>query len=267
MSQALRILVDLGLASFLLYRVILLIRGTKSMQVAVGLVVLLMITYFVRTLDLTVTSWLLEQFWLAGMLLLVVVFQPEIRQALADLGKSPLMAKVFFSENLRFLDEIAATLRDFSGRKIGALIVLEQDTGLKNIEETGVPVHGEVTQELLSVIFQPPSALHDGAVLISLSGKLAAAKCLLPLTADSAIDKSYGVRHRAAVSLAEASDAIVLVVSEQTGKIAMARNGRLDPEIDVTSTIRDLKELYRAKVRKGLLRHPLSDAAGARRSA
>ncbi|MEK7288263.1 MAG: DNA integrity scanning protein DisA nucleotide-binding domain protein [Elusimicrobiota bacterium] len=187
---------------------------------------------------------------------------------MADLGKNPLLAKVLFSEHVRFLDEIVLAVEDFSVKKIGALIVLEQETGLKNIAETGTPIFGEVSQELLSSIFQTSSPLHDGAVLVSPDGRLVAAKCLLPLTPDSSLAKSYGVRHRAAVSLAEASDAIVLVVSEQTGRVSMARNGRLDPEINIKAVARELKDLYQTKARKSLLRHPRPDSfAGERRSA
>ncbi|MBI2070932.1 MAG: TIGR00159 family protein [Elusimicrobia bacterium] len=265
-AEIIRIFIDLCLASFLLYRVIVLIRGTKSMQVAIGLLVLMFLTYMVRMLNLTVTSWLLDQFWLAGILLLVVVFQPEIRDALADLGKSPLVAKVLFSEQVDFLTQIKKAVDDFSARKIGTLIVLEQEIGLKNYINTGISIDSRITKELLVAIFQPPSPLHDGAIIVSTDGRLLAAKCILPVTSSAEVSKAYGVRHHAAVGLAEVSDAIVIVVSEQTGQTAVARNGRLDPEVDVNQLFDELRILYQNKAKKSLLRAIESQTAGGRRN-
>ncbi|MBI4063867.1 MAG: TIGR00159 family protein [Elusimicrobia bacterium] len=266
LADTLRVIIDLALASFLLYKVIILIRGTKSAQVAIGLLVLLVMTYLVRLWDLTVTSWLLEQFWLAGILLLVVVFQPEIREALAQLGKSPLVAKLLFSEKLGFLEEIFETLDDLSRRKVGALIVLEQETGLKEYVLSGVFLGAETSKELLLSIFQPGSPLHDGAVLIGPDGKAMAAKCILPVTQGAQIAKAYGVRHRAAVGLSEVSDAVVLVVSEETGRISVARNGRLDPDATLESLAAELRALYQAKAKKSLLRSMETSATGGRRA-
>ena len=228
-------LIDLAIASFLLYRVIVIIRGTKSTQIALGLLLLLMITYLVRALDLTVTSWLLEQFWLAGILLLVIVFQTEIRQALADLRKNPMIAKFLQTEKLQFLDEVVAAITELAKSKTGASIVLERDTGLRNYCDSGVAVYGQVSRELLLAIFNNGSALRAGAVIISAEGKLLAARCVLP----------------SALAVAESTDASVIFVSKDTGQITLARGGRLDPEIDSGRLLEELRIPYQSKAGGG----------------
>lgn len=253
---ALRTIADLGVASFLLYRAIVLIRGTRSMHVVVGLMFLFFITQLVKRLDLTVTSWLLEQIWLAGVLLFVIVFQPEIRQALAELGKSPLVARILPTKQFKFVDEVIEAAALLKSKSIGALIILEQETGLRNLASTGVSIYGEVSRELLLAIFQPPSVLHDGAVIIGSDGKLIAARCIIPISEETSLAKGYGTRHQAALALAESSDAIVLVVSEQTGSISLARNGRLDPDVDLSTIAMELKALYQSRAKKSLLRRP-----------
>lgn len=254
-------IIDLAIASFLLYKLVSFIKGTRSMQVALGLLLLLLITYLVQALQLTVTSWLLEQFWLAGILLLVVVFQPEIRHALAELGKNPILAKILPTERLGFIDQLIAAVGGLAAKRLGALIVLEQDHGLRHIVSTGTPIYGEVSQEILLSIFGSNSPLHDGAVLVGCDGRLHAAHCILPLSDDPRLEKNYGTRHRAAVGLTENSDAVVLVVSEGTGQVSVARNGRLDPEVNLDTLAQELKALYQAKAKKGLLRG-LAEAQG-----
>ncbi|MBI4668626.1 MAG: DNA integrity scanning protein DisA nucleotide-binding domain protein [Elusimicrobia bacterium] len=176
------------------------------------------------------------------------------------MGKSPLLAKVLFSEQLGFLDELLEAVKEFSAKKIGALIALEQDSGLKNYIASGIPVHGQMTKELLCSIFHSSSPLHDGAVVIGPDGRLAAAKCLFPVTQDMQIAKAYGMRHRAAVGLAEVSDAIVIAVSEQTGQVSVARNGRLDPEVNLEAFSAEIRSLYQVKAKKSLLRSASSPA-------
>lgn len=252
--SAARTLIDLILASFLLYRAIVLIRGTRSVNVILGLMLLFFLTQMVRFLDLTVTSWLLEQIWLAGVLLFVIVFQPEIRQALAELGKRPLISSILPDKSLGFLEELTEALRALSEKKTGALIALEQENGLKNLAAAGISIHGDLSKEILLSIFDLHSPLHDGAVIVGSDGRLAAARCLIPISEETPVAKGYGARHQAALALSETSDALVLVVSEQTGAVSLARNGKLDPDVKIESAIAELKSLYQAKIKKGLLR-------------
>ena len=243
---------DVLLVSFLIYRLILLIKGTRAMQVAWGFILLFLLTGLVQMLNLKATGWLLEQFWLAGIVLLVVVFQPEIRGALANLGSHPL-GRILEINEFEFIDDILEAMKELSRLRHGALIILEQDTGLRNFTETGTTINGEVSPELIQSIFDPHSPLHDGALIVS-NSRIVAAGCLLPLTQEQELSKILGTRHRAAVGLSEISDAIALVVSEETGTFSIARNGKLQRNADPEELKEQLLSLYRSKVEKSLLR-------------
>ncbi|MBI3292270.1 MAG: TIGR00159 family protein [Elusimicrobia bacterium] len=253
-SQYLVHLLDIGLVAFLLYRLMLLIKGTRAVQVLLGIAMLLGITIVVRDLlRLRTLTWLLDNFWGGAAIILAVVFQPELRGLLAQLGAHPLN-RILIPQEAGFIDEIVAALREASERRIGMLIVLEQETGLRNYIETGTPINGEVTHELLLSLFNVRSPLHDGAVIVE-QGRLVAAACLLPLSLEPGLAKILGTRHRAAVGLSEISDALVLVVSEETGIISLARGGRLQRGLDPEELREQLTELFRAAVRQSLLRH------------
>jgi len=245
-------LFDIVIISFLVYRLILLIRGTRAMQVALGLLLLFLLTWLAKVLNLRATGWLLEQFWPAGIVLLIVVFQPEIRAALANLGSHPL-GRILVAHEYEFIGDIMEALKECVKRKQGALIVLEQETGLRNIVETGTLIQGQVSQELILSIFEPHTPLHDGAVIIS-NARVVAAGCLLPLTQEQELAKILGTRHRAAIGIAEISDALALVVSEETGTISIARNGKLQRDVQPDELKEQLIALYRSKAAKSLLR-------------
>lgn len=251
--KLLREILDIVLVSYIFYRLMLLVRGTRSVQILLGIFLLALVTFLVNEVfHLPMTSWLLKQFWVAGIVILAIVFQPEIRSALADLGTHPI-SRWILPEKLNFIEEIIEALKECSKKRIGALIVLEQETGLKNFMETGTRINAEISKELILSILHPRSPLHDGAIIIA-GGQLVAAGCVLPITDDPHFAKVLGMRHRAAVGLSECSDAIVLVVSEENGGLSLARSGRLQREVELKELREQLYELYRSKSNPSLLR-------------
>lgn len=245
-------IVDILIVSYIFYRLMLLIKGTRAVQIILGILTLVLITFLAEAVHLRTLSWLFEKFWLATVVILAVVFQPEIRSALAQLG-SHRWTRVIVTSELSFIDDIIEAVKSLSAKNIGALIVLEQDTGLRNYIETGTIVNAQVSKELLLAIFNPRSPLHDGAVIIH-SARLISAGSVLPLSNDPGISKILGTRHRAAVGVTETSDAIVIVVSEETGTVSIAREGRLENEVDLDALKKRLADLYRERGDSPLLR-------------
>jgi diadenylate cyclase len=240
---------DILLIAFVFYRLLLLIKGTASVQVVMGLAVLMGMTLLVHhLLHLPASTWLLENFWSGAVVLLAVVFQPELRAALAHLGSHPL-GGLLITPRLTFVDEIVGAVREAMQRQMGMLLVLEQDVGLRNYAETGTIINGEISKELLLSIFHYRSPLHDGAALIQ-NDRLIAVGCLLPLSNDPNLAKILGTRHRAAVGLSEFTDAWVVVVSEETGGLSMARNGHLERDITPEVLQKRLLELYENRAQK-----------------
>jgi diadenylate cyclase len=221
----------------------LLIKGTRAVQVLFGIIVIFLLTVLSkRILHLHTLNWLLDHFWLAAAMVIAIVFQPELRSALAQLGTGRLK-DLFGSRNLGFLDEIIPALKECSRKKIGVLIVLEHETGLKNFIETGTMINGEVSKELLLTLFYPKSPLHDGAVIIR-DAKIIAAGCILPVSDNVRLSKELGTRHRAAVGITEISDAIALVVSEETGTVSLVHNAKILSEVVIDDLRKDLRKIY-----------------------
>ena len=245
-------LVDIAAVYYIVYRLILLLKGTRAMQVIWGVFILAVITAVAKYLHLEATVWLMQQFWLAGMFLLIVVFQPEIRFALANIGSNPL-GRVMVSQEYRFIGEMMEAVRTAAAEKMGMLIVLEQDMALRDIVETGVRINGEVSKEMLLTVFHDNTMLHDGAAVIA-NNRLVAAGCILPLTEQQELSKILGMRHRAALGLSEVADAIIIIVSEETGMLSVARNGKLQQHADPKDLEAMLYQLYRSKAEKTLLR-------------
>ncbi|MDA8244680.1 MAG: diadenylate cyclase CdaA [Elusimicrobia bacterium] len=248
----LRTLADIAAVYYIVYRLILLLKGTRAMQVIWGVSILAVITALAQLLRLSATVWLMQQFWVAGMVLLIVVFQPEIRFALANIGSNPL-GRVMVSQEYKFIGEMMEAVRSAAAEKMGMLIVLEQDMALRDIVETGVRVNGEISKELLLTVFHENTLLHDGAAVIA-NNRLVAAGCILPLTEQQELSKILGMRHRAALGLSEVADAIIVIVSEETGALAVARNGKLQQHADPKDLESMLYQLYRSKAEKTLLR-------------
>lgn len=252
MFRYVRDLADILAVYYIVYRLILLLKGTRAMQVIWGVFILAVVTAVAQALHLAATVWLMQQFWLAGILLLIVVFQPEIRFALANIGSNPL-GRVMVSQEYRFIGEMMEAVRSAMEEKMGMLIVLEQDMALRDIVETGVSINGAVSKELLLTVFHENTILHDGAAVIA-NNRLVAAGCILPLTEQQELSKILGMRHRAALGLSEAADAIIVIVSEETGTLSIARNGKLQQRVDPKDLEAMLYQLYRSKAEKTLLR-------------
>ncbi|MCL1971720.1 MAG: diadenylate cyclase CdaA [Endomicrobia bacterium] len=230
-------ILDIGILAFLFYRIILIIKGTRAIQIILGILVILVITIIAEDiLHLKALTWLLSNFWLAAVIIFTVVFQFEIRGVLAQIG-SNIWGN---SGNIKdsYIKDIADAVEELSAAMSGGLIAIENDVGLKNFTETGVTLNADISKELLLSIFKNKSApLHDGAVIIY-NEKIIAAGCLFPLSHDTDV-KLYGTRHRAALGLSEITDALIIVISEETGHISIAHKGKLKSNI----TINKLKEI------------------------
>jgi diadenylate cyclase len=241
-----RDVVDIVLVSLILYRVLLLLRGTKAAKMLVGLLLLLFASVLSRYLRLYTLDWLLQSFWAYIVIAVIVIFQPEIRRALARMGEASFLPAFTSAEELKSLEEIVRASISLANRKIGALIVIQRETTLKDFVELGTPLDARVSKELLMSIFHPSSPIHDGAVIIR-GNRVLAAGCFLPVAPTTRISKALGTRHRAALGLTEETDAVVIIVSEETGQISMSINGRLETHLDM-GTLRDmLTDLFTAK--------------------
>lgn len=220
-------LLEILVVAFLLYRILLVIQRTRAMQILLGVVLLAFGYGTARLLDLILVRTLLEAFFQYGAIAALVVFQPELRAALARLGQSRMMRVFRRLEGSQVADEVADAVQRLSRSRVGAIIAVEQEVGLDEYSETGSPVHARVSSEMIATIFTPYSPLHDGAILIS-GDEIRTAGAILPLTQSTVPDRSLGTRHRAALGLSEETDAVVIVVSEETAQISVAQGGRLE---------------------------------------
>lgn len=227
-------IIDILIVAFFLYKVYSLMKDTRAVALLKGLVVLLMATLVSKWLDLNVINWLLQKTMTVVLVALPVVFQPELRRALEQLGRGRFFKKngtLSDEQAERFLDEVTQAVTALAKNKIGALLVFERETGLNDYIETGIKVDGLVSNEFLINIFIPNTPMHDGAVIIR-GDRVMAAGCLLPLTEDRSLNKELGTRHRAAIGLSEQTDAMIVVVSEETGTISIADGGHLTRHLD-----------------------------------
>lgn len=237
-------LIDIVVVAYFLYRIYLMLKNTRAATLVKGLLVLVLFMLISRWLNLHVISWLLEKSMTVIMVALPVVFQPELRRALEQIGRGRLFNKgseLDEQEMEEMLNAVANATVIMSRRKEGALMVFERETGLEERIETGVAVDGLISDSLLLNIFEKDTPLHDGAVIIR-GKRIVAASCLLPLTENRNLSQELGTRHRAAIGISEQSDAVVLVVSEETGAVSIARNGELMRYL----TADDVKEILRS---------------------
>jgi len=242
-------LVDVILMSIIVYRLLLIIKGTKAAHMLMGLGVLLLASLLSRYFELYTVDWLIQSFWAQIVIAIIILFQPEIRRALAQMGETPFLQTLTPAEELKSLEEIVRAAIALANRKIGALIAIERETSLKDFIEVGVPLDARVSKEILLSIFHPTSPVHDGAVVIK-GNRIVAAGCFLPITMSPDISKSLGTRHRAAMGLSEETDAVILIVSEETGMVSMAIQGKLETHLDM-GTLRDiLTDLFSVKAKK-----------------
>lgn len=237
---------DVALVAFIFYRLLLIIKGTKAAKMLLGLVVLLGASMASRFVPLYTLDWLLQSFWVYIVIAMIIIFQPEIRRTLARMGETSFLQAFTSAEELRSLEEIVKAAVTMAGRKIGALMVIQRDTDLRDFVELGTSLDARVSRELLMSIFHPSSPIHDGAVVI-IGNRVAAAGCFLPITLSPDVSKALGTRHRAALGLTEETDAVVVIVSEETGLISLSMSGNIETHVDM-GTLRDrLTDIFTAK--------------------
>jgi diadenylate cyclase len=237
-------LLEILVVGALFYRILLVLAGTRAIQMLVGLV-LLVGTYFLsRVLNLDLLRYLLENLFEFGAIAALVVFQPELRSALAHLGRNRLLKLFSRLEDTAAAEEIASAAEDLARAKVGAIIAIEREVGLEEYVETGTPLQARVSAALLNTIFTPYSPLHDGAVVVR-AGNIVAAGAILPLTQFPVADKTLGTRHRAALGLSEETDALVIVVSEETSTISLAAGGQLERGVDRERLVNALSAVAR----------------------
>jgi len=222
---------DILIVSILIYQVLILIRGTRAVQMALGVGVLVIFFYLARWFRLETVQWILTNLLPYIGFGLIVLFSAEIRRALANIGKNPLLRRLSQSPFLEICDDIVLAATTLASQRIGALIVIEREIGLKNYIDSGIRVDAALSYDLLVAIFAPGAPLHDGAVIIQ-KDRISAAACFLPLTVNPILSKELGTRHRAAIGVTEESDAVVVVVSEESGIISLVRSGHIERTLD-----------------------------------
>lgn len=246
---------DVGIVALIVYRLLLLIRGTRAMQMLTGLGILGIGFFMSSTFELFTTHWLMSYFFDYLILIVIVLFQDDLRRALTHVGRNPFFAGTTDLEEREMIEEVARAASRMAKERIGALIVIERETGLKNFIDTGSYIDSKVKSELLYSIFVPNSPIHDGAVILT-NGRVAAAGCFLPLSKDPNIDKRYGTRHRAALGLTEDTDAVVVLVSEEAGEAHLVKNGKLMTNLNEAELIQSLSALLNLSMARNRLKIP-----------
>ena len=236
---------DILIVAFIIYRTILMIRGTRAVQMLAGIAILTIVYFGAKELELMTLYWLLGTLLSSIFLIVIIVFQRDIRKALVQVGQASPFTKPH--EDREFdLNEIVVAARYLSQKKLGALIILERDTGLKDYLDSGQVIDAQLSTDLLVSLFHPSSPLHDGGVVVS-SGRIHSARCVLPLTKNPYISKSLGTRHRAAIGLSEETDAVIVVVSEETRQISLVQHGTITSNLDETALRNRLRAILAPK--------------------
>ncbi|MDB4349363.1 diadenylate cyclase CdaA [Omnitrophica bacterium] len=243
----LKVITEIAILWFLYYLLILYIKGTRTVQVLKGIFIVVLIYLVVQRLGLDTITWIMTKLLPISIIALLIIFQPELRRGLARLGQFG----VFPAKEI-IIDEITKSSTTLSKKKIGALIAIEREIGLRPYIESGVHLDSKVTSELINTIFMPNTPLHDGGVIIQ-EDRIVAAGCLFPLTQEAHVTKTLGTRHRAAIGLSEETDAIVVVVSEETGAVSIAVGGRLTRDLNKEELIKSLNNMYKSKQKRNIL--------------
>lgn len=247
-----RAVVDILIIAVLLYYILNLVRGTRAAQITLAVALLVGIYYGARWARLEMVQWLLSTLLPYVVIALIVLFQPEIRRALARAGQNPLWRRFYSPDADEALDDIVMAATYFSQNRTGALVVQEREVGLKTYIESGIPLDATLSYDLLLSIFRPGSPLHDGAAILQ-SNRVAAAACFLPLSLSPTLTTQLGTRHRAAIGVTEESDAVVVVVSEQTGAIALAVGGVIEANLTPPQLSERLAAVYASRTPAGAL--------------
>jgi diadenylate cyclase len=254
-------LLDIALVSFLVYELLLLIRGTRAMQMALSGAFLIGLFFVSQWLQLETVNWVIRNLAAYVVFAIIVLFQADIRRALAHFGRAPFFR--YFqraSSDDETIEELVVAATTLSARRTGAIVVIERQIGLRNYIEGGIPLDAMITYDLLATIFQPGSPLHDGAVIVQ-GDRVAAAACFLPLSVNPPVSRDLGTRHRAALGLTEENDSIAIVVSEETGIISLALDGELERGLSADALrirLRSLLGVRRQRVRRAETRSSLA---------
>ncbi|MGE0393400.1 MAG: diadenylate cyclase CdaA [Vicinamibacterales bacterium] len=253
-----RDLVDIGIVAVLLYQVLLLIRGTRAAQMVLTSAAIVALFYLSEFLGLETVNWLIRFLVPYVVFALIVLFQADIRRALTLVGRMPFLRRLArFRNSMETVEEIVVAAAGLSAKRLGGIIVIERQIGLRNYMEGGIPLDARVTYDLLSCIFLKESSLHDGAVIIQ-GERIAAAACVLPLSVNPAVAKTLGTRHRAAIGITEENDSVAVVCSEETGVISIALKGTLERDF----TADTLRDRLTALLRSGSSAAPAVDEEG-----
>jgi diadenylate cyclase len=242
-------ILDIVFVAIIVYRLLLIVKGTKAAQMLIGLGLLLVASLLSEYLELYTVNWIIQSFWAQIVIVLIILFQPEIRRALAHIGEARFLTAFTSAEELKSLDEIVKAAVALANRKMGALIVIERETSLKDFVEMGTLLDAKVSKDILLSIFHTTSPIHDGAVVIR-GNRIVAAGCFLPIALSSEVSKALGTRHRAGIGLTEETDAIAIIVSEETGTISMATAGKLETAIDMENLRSRLTDIFTTAERR-----------------
>lgn len=239
--------VDIGLVAVMIYWILRLVRGTRAAYMLLGLTVAVAVYWASSQGELYTMNWILSNFFGSLLLIVVVVFQNDIRRALTQVGQTPFFAPLSGPQDFKVMEDLVRTCVSLANKKIGALIVLERDANVMDYVEVGVRLDAALSKELLTSIFLPVSPLHDGAVVVQ-KAKVVAAGCFLPLTMNPRFGVEYGTRHRAAIGLTEETDSVVIIVSEEHGWISVAIEGRVTTGVDGAGLRKLLLEYFKPHV-------------------
>ncbi len=255
-------ILDILIVAFLLYKVLGFIRETRAEQLAKGVLIFFLVTLGSLVFELNTLHWILTNVMAVGLLALVIIFQPELRRALEHLGRSKITAvfsQVDKEDAKQMINEFVCAIESMSASRTGALIVIERETLLNDIVETGTVIDARVSEQMIGNIFYEGSPLHDGALIVR-GDRLYAAGCVLPLTQNKELNKELGTRHRAGIGITENSDALTLIVSEETGVISIARDGKLTRFLDMKTVEKMLLNIYLEKETVNPVKEKLSKA-------
>ena len=260
--------IDILIVAFVIYKVLEFIRETRALQLVRGLLILVLITVLSGKFYLYTLNWILRNTISLGVIALVIVFQPELRRALEYVGRSKFITPQFAQMDKEKVKAITSSIIKavdyFSTNKIGALIIMERETVLEDIAETGTKINAEISTELLGNIFYEGAPLHDGATIVR-GDRIYAAGCVLPLTQSKTLSKDLGTRHRAGIGITENSDSIAIIVSEETGIISIAVDGKLSRFLDIKTVEKTLLNIYLSQIQTEKVKVPFLDKILGRR--
>ncbi len=237
---------DILIVAFFIYQLLLIFRGTRAAQILVVLAILYLTSHASLYIGLLTVNWILQSLLGAWVLVMVIIFQPELRRALVSFGQRNFLRAFSRGEEAHMIDELARSAVSLASKRTGAIIVLERETKLDSYVEPGINLDAVISRRLLESIFFPYSPLHDGAVIVN-HGRIVAASCFLPLSLSPEVSRDLGTRHRAAIGITEETDAVAVVVSEETGTISLAHEGKIERDLDALAIRKRLGEILGVK--------------------